>query len=120
MSDRDQPVPPPGERAARPTRRAFLGSMAIAPAAFASPPAAPSTPAPSETEAAAEALAEVVRRRFGAHLDAAELQAVRKEIARGIEAADRMRRAFRLGNAVEPVNRFEARPPEPPPRGSRS
>jgi hypothetical protein len=67
----------------------------------------------------AEALAEAVRREFGANLDAAELEAVKKELTRGRERAERLRRAARLGNADEPASRFEARPPEAPPRGGR-
>ena len=60
----------------------------------------------------AEALAEAVKSEFGEHLDAAELEAVRKELRRGLERAERLRRAARLTNADEPVNRFEARPPQ--------
>ena len=67
----------------------------------------------------AEALAEAVKREFGAHLDTAELEAVRKELARRLERAERLRQAARLSNADEPVNRFEARPPGAPERGER-
>ena len=104
-------------------RRAFLGSLAAAPlvpAAQAPPavPAPPSTAAPSSGHAAAaDALAEAVRRRFGAHLDASELEAVRKKLLRNLERAERLRQAARLGNADEPVSRFEAVPPGP--RGAR-
>ena len=59
----------------------------------------------------AEALAEAVKRQFGAHLDADELQAVRKKLLRNLERAERLRKAARLGNADEPVDRFEAVPP---------
>jgi len=62
-------------------------------------------------EGVAEALAEAVKRRFGAHLDASELEAVKKELARGLERGERLRQEARLGNADEPVSRFEARPP---------
>ncbi len=55
-------------------RRRFLGSLAavpLAPAALALPQAAPPTPAPSPSPVTpnpmAEALAEVARRRYGAH-----------------------------------------------------
>ena len=67
----------------------------------------------------AEALTEAVRREFGAHLDAAELDAVKKELARNLESAARLRQAARLVNADEPVSRFEARPPAAPEKGSR-
>jgi hypothetical protein len=60
----------------------------------------------------AEALEEAVRREFGEHLDAGELEAVRKELRRALERAERLRRAARLTNADEPVTRFEARPPQ--------
>jgi hypothetical protein len=95
-------------------RRGFLKSVAavpLAPAALAPqapPAAAPATPAGSET--VAEALAEAVKRQFGAHLDAGELEAVKKELARSLERGERLRRDARLGNADEPVGRFEARP----------
>ena len=98
-----------------PVRRDFLKSVALvplAPAALAPqapPPVAPATPA--GTEAVAEALAEAVKRQFGAYLDADELQAVRKKLLRTLERAERLRKAARLGNADEPVGRFEAVPP---------
>lgn len=103
-------------------RRGFLKSLAVvplAPAALA-PQATPASVAPpSGHEAVAEALAEAVKREFGANLDAAELEAVKKELTRGLERAERLRRAARLRNGDEPVSRFEARPPEAPPRGGR-
>lgn len=97
-----------------PARRGFLKSVAavpLAPAALApqTPPAA--APAkPAGNEAVAEALAEAVKRQFGAHLDAGEIEAVRKELARNLERGERLRKDARLVNADEPVNRFEARP----------
>jgi hypothetical protein len=110
-------------------RRGFLKSLALAPLAPAAlaPQAAPApAPAPPPTAApapptgdVAEALAEAVKREFGAHLDAAELVAVKKELARSLESAARLRQAARLGNADEPVSRFEARPPAAPEKGGR-
>ena len=91
-------------------RRGFLKSVAavpLAPAALA-PPAAP----PTGHEAVAEALAEAVKREFGEHLDAADLDAVRKGLADNLERSERFHRAARLSNADGPVSRFEARPPE--------
>jgi hypothetical protein len=98
-----------------PARRGFLKSVAalpLAPAALAPQPvpAAP-TATPPGNEAVAEALAEAVKRQFGAHLDAGELEAVKKELARNLDRGERLRRGARLVNADEPVNRFEARPP---------
>jgi len=110
----------------RDARRSFLKALALtplapaalaaAPAALAQPPAAaapvpaaPVAPAPTGTDAVAEALAEAVRREHGAHLDAADIEAVKKEIARTLESAQRMRSALRLGNADEPVTFFSAR-----------
>ena len=101
-------------------RRGFLRSLALAPLAPAAlaPQAAP-TPLPAAPPAVgdgavAEALAEAVKRQFGVHLDAAELEAVKKEITRNLESAARLRQAAGLGNADEPVSRFEARPPAAP------
>jgi len=98
-------------------RRAFLESLAVAPivpAALTPPAAAAQAPAaapPAGNEAVAEALAEAVKRQFGAHLDGDEIQAVRKKLLRNLERAERLRRAARLGNADEPVGLFEAVPP---------
>ena len=98
-----------------PVRRDFLKSVALvplAPAALAPqapPPVAPATPA--GTEAVAEALAEAVKRQFGGHLDAGEIETVKKELTRNLESAGRLRRAARLRNADDPVGLFEARPP---------
>lgn len=112
-------------------RRGFLKSLALAPLAPAAlgpqaapapapAPPPPATPAPpTGHEAVAEALAEAVKREFGAHLDGAELDAVKKELTRNLESAARLRQAARLGNADEPVSRFEARPPAAPEKGGR-
>jgi hypothetical protein len=102
-------------------RRGFLKRLALAPlapAALASA-AVPAAPLPTGDAAVAEALAEAVKRQFGAHLDDAELAAVKKELTRNIESAARLRQAARLGNADEPVSRFEARPPMAPGQGGR-
>jgi len=96
-------------------RRAFLEGLAVAPlvpAALAAPEPPPAgAAAMAGYEAVAETLAEAVKRQFGAHLDGDELQAVRKRILRSLERAERLRKAAGLGNADEPVNRFEAVPP---------
>jgi len=112
-------------------RRGFLKSLALAPLAPAAlvaqavpapapapPPAAAPIP-PTGHAAVAEALTEAVRREFGAHLDAAELDAVKKELTRNLESAARLGQAARLVNADEPVSRFEARPAASPEKGGR-
>jgi len=94
-------------------RRGFLKTLAAAPLAPAAA-AAPSVAAPATgREAVAEALAEALKREFGAHLDASDLAAVRKELVRGLESAERLRQAAGLRNSDGPVNPFEARPPAP-------
>jgi hypothetical protein len=106
-------------------RRGFLKSLALAPlvpaalAPQAAPPPGATAPPLDGGAAVAEALTEVVRREFGVHLDAAELDAVKKEIASSLESAARLRREARLVNADEPVSGFEARPPATPERGIR-
>ena len=95
-------------------RRGFLRSVAaipLVPAALGAQSAPPPAP-PGEKDAVAEALAQAVKGQFGAHLDAAELETVKKELAKGLERAGRLRAQARLGNADEPVARFEARPPQ--------
>ena len=102
------------------SRRGFLKALAVAPVltsgplgpqSTAPPAAMPATAAASDP--VAEALTEAVRRQFGAHLDAAELEEVRREIERNRRAAERLRAAARLANGDDPVTRFEARPPAP-------
>jgi len=112
-------------------RRGFLKCLAVvplAPAAIApqaapapapAPPPAAAPAPPTGHDAVAEALTEAVKREYGAHLDTAELEAVRKELRAGRERAERLRKAARLSNADEPVNRFEARPAGAPGRGER-
>jgi hypothetical protein len=91
-------------------RRGFLQSLLAAPflpeplAAAQAPP--PSPPAPDPV---ADALAAVVKARYGAQLDASELDTVRGEIKKSLEASDRLR-AVKLGNADEPATSFSALP----------
>ncbi len=95
-------------------RRGFLMSVAavpLAPAVVGAQSAPPPVPL-AEENAVAEALAQAVKAEFGAHLDAAGLEAVKKELAKGVERAQRLRKGARLTNADEPVTRFEARPPQ--------
>ena len=96
-------------------RRGFLMSVAavpLAPTALAPQGAPVPAAAPGGKEGVAEALAEAVKRQFGAHLDAGELEAVKKELARGLERGERLRKEARLANADGPVSLFEARPPQ--------
>ena len=60
-----------------------------------------------------------MRREFGPHLDAAELDAVKREIARNLESAARLRHAARLANADEPVTLLRGRPSAAAVKGSR-
>jgi hypothetical protein len=117
-------VPPvEAEEAMTTARRGFLKSLALAPLApsalapQAAPP--PTTPPLAGDAAVAGALAEAVRREFGAQLDDAELDAVKKELTRNLESAKRLRQAAKLVNADEPVTRFDARPSAAAEKGSR-
>jgi hypothetical protein len=97
-------------------RRGFLTRVAavpLAPAALAPQGAPAPPPAPGGKEAIGEALAEAVKRQFGTHLDVGELEAVKKELVRGLERGERLHKEARLGNADAPVGLFEARPPRP-------
>jgi hypothetical protein len=58
----------------------------------------------------AEALAEAVRHRYGVQLAAGDLEEIKKAIDGNLRAAERLK-ALKLGNADEPVTRFEALPP---------
>jgi hypothetical protein len=100
----------------RTARRGFLKALAVAPivpGAVAAQGAAPQVAAPAAGagDGVAAALAEAVKRQFGEHLDAAELEEVRVELERNRSAAERLRAAARLANGDAPVARFEARPP---------
>jgi hypothetical protein len=98
-------------------RRRFLASLAVAPllpSALAAlpvqaPPVAPTPPAAPEP--VVDALAEIVKRRYGAHLSEDDLLAVRKLLVEAVKTGDRLRAAAPLGNADEPATAFEARPP---------
>jgi hypothetical protein len=118
MSDRERKTVP-----GRPTRRAFLGALAAAPlapvAVSAQTPSPSPAPPPSGSASVAEALAEAAKREFGAQLGTADLDAVREQIAHGLDAAFRLRQAVRLHNGDEPVTRFEARPPVAAETGAR-
>jgi hypothetical protein len=98
----------------RPTRRHFLRTLAAAPLLPAlgdAPAATPSpTPAPRAVDASARLLAQVIEQRYGAQLEAGDLDVITKGIGDALDGAARLR-ALRLGNADEPVTLFHARPP---------
>jgi hypothetical protein len=119
------------------SRRRFLRSLAAAPllpTALSQAPATPSpatpsptptspspatpvpSPSPSPPGPVAQALGEVVRIRYGTQLEEADLAEVRKGIEDNLQAADRLRKAVKLGNGDEPINVFRPRlAPLPPP-----
>jgi hypothetical protein len=73
------------------------------------------SPSPSPPGPVAQALGEVVRIRYGSQLEEADYAEVRKGIEDNLQAADRLRKAVKLGNADEPVNLFRPRVAPPPP-----
>jgi hypothetical protein len=118
------------------SRRRFLRSLAAAPllpAALSQAPRPPSPPLPSPTPTipspaspvpspspsppgpVAQALGDVVRIRYGSQLEEADLAEVRKGIEDNLQAADRLRKAVKLGNGDEPVTLFRPRVSPPPP-----
>ena len=86
-------------------RRRFLKALAVAPVVpgalgpQVAPPPAAAPGSPGASDSVSQALAEAIRRQFGAHLDAAELEEVRRELERNRSAAERLRAAARLANA---------------------
>ena len=89
---------------ARPGRRRFLTTVAAA-VPLAGSATADTPPAPARDETAA--LMDVVRLRFGRHLDDDQLKAVEDEIRRNLRLAEVLRRA-RLDPADEPATIFLA------------
>jgi hypothetical protein len=91
-------------------RRGFLQSLLAAPFLPDSLATASQAPSPSAAppDPVVDSLAAVVKARYGAQLDAAELDAVRAEIKKGVEATDRLK-AMKLANWDEPVTVFAAR-----------
>lgn len=108
-------------------RRSFLKSLALTPllpAALgqaAAPTPAPPSPAPAPSPSAdapspmALALAEAARHRFGARIEAGDMDEIRKAIHGNLQAADRLHR-IKLSNSDEPVTQFSALPPGATPR----
>lgn len=96
-----------------PTRREFaltVGAATLA-ACVRTPSAPPSAPTPTTTPPtpaaadanapAVDALTELVRRRYGAHLSEAQIAMVRDDIRGGLRTSDRLR-AILLPNSAEP------------------
>lgn len=73
--------------------------------ASAAPPPVPAAPAPPSDDA--RALAEIARRRYGAHLDDAQLEELTRGLERGIQGATAMSKVP-LANADEPDSVFHA------------
>jgi hypothetical protein len=91
-------------------RRGFLQSLLAAPFLPESLASAQApSPSPSAPDPVVDALAAVVKSRYGAQLDAAELETVRGEIKKSLEAGERLK-AVKLGNGDEPATAFSARP----------
>ncbi len=97
-----------------PTRRDFaltLGAATLGACVGTPPvPPAPNIPAPtaspSNTDAdanaaLADAMTQLVRRRYGAHLTDEQVTRVREDVVSGLRASDRLR-AILLPNAIEP------------------
>lgn len=95
-----------------PTRRDFaltLGAATLGACVGTPPvPPAPSSPAPTPSPspadanaALADAMTQIVRRRYGAHLTEEQIALVREDIVSGVRASDRLR-AILLPNATEP------------------
>lgn len=88
-------------------------ARAIAQAAKAATPAAPDTskaaaPAgPQPPSEDAKALASIVQRRYGQHLDADQMKSVTEELDNRIQAGQRLR-AVKLANGDEPDFTFHA------------
>jgi hypothetical protein len=90
-------------------RRGFLQSLLAAPLLPDSLVAAQApSPSPPAADPVADALAAVVKARYGAQLDAAELDTVRGEIKKSLEAGERLK-AVKLKNGDEPATLFAAR-----------
>jgi hypothetical protein len=73
-------------------------------------------PSPSPSPApgpVAEALGQVVQERYGAQLEAGDLDEIKKNIEDNLQAADKLKKALKLTNADEPVSLFQAVPPVP-------
>jgi hypothetical protein len=113
-------------RPASPSRRRMIKTLAMAPLLPAilsnvnltsaqtqtkpeTKPVAPAQQAPQELKPSpeAEALAEVVKQRYGKYLTDEQMVEVKLGLERGVRSRQRIR-AFKLANADEPVTMFHA------------
>jgi 3-oxoacyl-ACP reductase-like protein len=84
------------------TLGACVGTPAVPPAPVQpAPTATPSNAEPDAHAAAADAMTQLVRQRYGAHLSDEQIARVREDIVGGLRASDRLR-AILLPNATEP------------------
>ena len=79
------------------------------PGAASAAPSAPAAPAAEGPSQDAVELAGLARRRYGAHLDAGQLQELTTRIDGNLRSGERMRKV-KLANADEPDFAFRARP----------
>ncbi len=87
------------------------GAQAVPPAAPATPPATPATPTtPPPPSDEAKALHAILVARYGAHLDAAQREALLPALEQTVQTGKALR-AKSLANAVEPDFIFRADPP---------
>ena len=91
----------------RPTRGAAKPAATTPPADTARAGAAATPPTPPDVVAEAKALAGIVQARYGAHLTAAQLEAVTRELEGRIQGGRRLRQAV-LQNRDEPDVVFKA------------
>jgi len=112
-----------------PPRRHVLRALATVPllpgalAAQTAPGPAPApapapAPSPVEASAAVEALTQAARHLFEPHLQADQLDAVRKSVATALRNGRELA-ALKLANSEEPVTVFSARPPAAAERSQR-
>ena len=84
------------------TLGACVGTAPVPPAPSSPTPTASPSPADADANAVlADAMTQIVRRRYGAHLIDEQIALVREDIVSGVRASDRLR-AILLPNATEP------------------
>lgn len=84
------------------TLGACVGTPPVPPAPSSPAPTPSPSPSPADANAAlADAMTQIVRRRYGAHLTEEQIALVREDIVSGVRASDRLR-AILLPNATEP------------------
>jgi len=84
------------------TLGACVGTAPVPPTPSSPAPTASPSPADADANAAlADAMTQLVRRRYGAHLTDEQIALVREDIVNGVRASDRLR-AILLPNATEP------------------